>query len=542
MSDHDRRSREQDHEHRYQDDFDPALDELWPPPPAISPGKRSLTQSLYPVQRSAAHAASEDPDEVRRAASAGVAGSGGPLPYLEAIQRSFGRHDISGIRAHTGSEAAAANEAMGSRAYATGDRVAFAGSPDLHTAAHEAAHVIQQRAGVHLAGGVGKAGDEYERHADAVADAVVRGEVAERLLDRLASGRGGPTAVQHQGRRQGSLPDRQDTVTFTRTETYESFLAEVRQWLRTRVRSRSTNDATGNRVRRERVLVPENALRGIYSASTPGEPITLEITRHSNGFSYRSVTFVIPGNETFVITVDLSEQDDDTPTPDEDQGGGTPAPPEGRDSDGGGPAPVEVPEGVNLPRSRRREEIGGVIVDNAPGAALEVVGFISAGVLGTLASTVAAALTVITIGRELAELADNGGAVADGAKGYSMAYQAHRIAATVFRSGANDVLVAHLRYRQYLSTSDNAAYRRLDQAILGGMPTLNRQFGRAMRQYREGNREGGDGRSFANVQELSDYLVANAGGPFAVRVYRDGYHEAYKSSGSYIRGTPRLRG
>jgi hypothetical protein len=77
---------------------------------------------------------------------------------------------------------------MGAQAYATGDQVAFAESPSLHTAAHEAAHVVQQRAGVHLKGGVGETGDPYEAHADQVADAVVRGESAAGLLDQHAGG------------------------------------------------------------------------------------------------------------------------------------------------------------------------------------------------------------------------------------------------------------------------------------------------------------------------------------------------------------------
>ena len=73
--------------------------------------------------------------------------------------------------AHVGGAATAANDAMGAEAYATGNHVAFRAAPDLHTAAHEAAHVVQQRAGVALKGGVGEAGDPYEQHADAVADA-----------------------------------------------------------------------------------------------------------------------------------------------------------------------------------------------------------------------------------------------------------------------------------------------------------------------------------------------------------------------------------
>lgn len=67
-----------------------------------------------------------------------------------------------------------------------GEHVAFAGTPSLHTSAHEAAHVVQQRAGVHLKSGVGAAGDRYEQHADRVADAVVQGRSSEALLDEVA--------------------------------------------------------------------------------------------------------------------------------------------------------------------------------------------------------------------------------------------------------------------------------------------------------------------------------------------------------------------
>ena len=127
-------------------------------------------------------------DAVHETAAAGVAGSGGALPFQDKIQQSFGSHDISGVQAHTGPDAVAANKAMGSQAFATGTDVAFGGSPDLHTAAHEAAHVVQQSAGVQLKGGVGQAGDPFERHADAVADTVVRGGSAEALLTQGAGG------------------------------------------------------------------------------------------------------------------------------------------------------------------------------------------------------------------------------------------------------------------------------------------------------------------------------------------------------------------
>lgn len=99
---------------------------------------------------------------------------------------------MTGLKSQTGGAAAQASAALGAQAYAMGDRVAFAQSPDLHTAAHEAAHVVQQEQGVQLKGGVGEAGDVYEQHADAVADAVVRGESAEALLDQHPGAGGGP--------------------------------------------------------------------------------------------------------------------------------------------------------------------------------------------------------------------------------------------------------------------------------------------------------------------------------------------------------------
>jgi Domain of unknown function (DUF4157) len=83
--------------------------------------------------------------DVHRLAEQGLSGAASPLPYLDQIQRSFGSHDVSGIKAHTGGPAARAAEGMGARAYAAGDHVAFDEAPDLHTAAHEAAHVVHSR-------------------------------------------------------------------------------------------------------------------------------------------------------------------------------------------------------------------------------------------------------------------------------------------------------------------------------------------------------------------------------------------------------------
>lgn len=189
-----------------------------------APGKRTLTAGL-PVQRKAVPAAppvastaplvvaDDDPfgmhllptvqrkeygaagGDLHAAATQGVAGPAHALPHLETIQRLFGPdHDVSGIRAHTDGAARQASAELGAVGYATGNDVAFAGAPDLHLAAHEAAHVVQQRAGVQLAGGFGAADDVHELHADRVADAVVAGQSAAPLLADLPGA--GPASTQ----------------------------------------------------------------------------------------------------------------------------------------------------------------------------------------------------------------------------------------------------------------------------------------------------------------------------------------------------------
>ena len=154
-----------------------------------SPGQRSGLDRVLVQLRRAVSAAAGSHDRaaaVHAAAARGVSGGGGTLPHLEQIQRSFGAHDVGDVKARVGGPAREASEALGARAYATGSNVAFREAPDLHTAAHEAAHVVQQRAGVSLKSGVGEAGDRYEQHADAVADEVVAGRSAERILGRFA--------------------------------------------------------------------------------------------------------------------------------------------------------------------------------------------------------------------------------------------------------------------------------------------------------------------------------------------------------------------
>jgi hypothetical protein len=134
-------------------------------------------------------------EQVKQSARQGLHGSGTSLPYLERIQQAFGpAHDLSDVQAHIGGPAAEASRSMNARAYATGNAVAFRDRPDLKLAAHEAAHVVQQRAGVSLSQGVGQQGDPYERMADAVAERVASGGSAAGLLPQ--AGESASSAVQ----------------------------------------------------------------------------------------------------------------------------------------------------------------------------------------------------------------------------------------------------------------------------------------------------------------------------------------------------------
>ena len=158
-------------------------------------GKRTLTgelealEPLEPVQMEG-----ESPRAVAEVHSAAARGTASPttaMPHGERIQALFGpRHDLSQVQAHVGGTTAGE---MGATAYATGNHVVFDRAPDLHTAAHEAAHVVQQAYGVHLAGGVGAVGDACEQHADAVADRVVAGQSAADLLGPGAGAQGQET-------------------------------------------------------------------------------------------------------------------------------------------------------------------------------------------------------------------------------------------------------------------------------------------------------------------------------------------------------------
>jgi hypothetical protein len=144
-------------------------------PKAASPGKQPQAER------------GDGASSVHKAAVFGTSGQGAALPFHDQIQKAFGRHDVSHVKAYTDPGAIEGNREMGAEAFTAGSHIAFGRAPDLHLVAEEAAHVVQQRAGVKLPGGVGSPDDPHERQALAVADAVVAGKSAEPILDMLAT-------------------------------------------------------------------------------------------------------------------------------------------------------------------------------------------------------------------------------------------------------------------------------------------------------------------------------------------------------------------
>lgn len=165
-----------------------------------SPGKQTLAEQApvqlleaEPVQLRAEPAAEAGGDregaapaeDTRTLAGRGTATAATSLPYFDVIQAAFGHHDLSGLVAHAGGDAAETAGAMGAKGYTAGRHVVLGPGSDLFTVAHEAAHFIEQQHGlVHLPGGVGEAGDPHEQRANAVAAKVVAGESVEGLLDQ----------------------------------------------------------------------------------------------------------------------------------------------------------------------------------------------------------------------------------------------------------------------------------------------------------------------------------------------------------------------
>ncbi|MCC6621225.1 MAG: DUF4157 domain-containing protein [Deltaproteobacteria bacterium] len=129
----------------------------------------------------------------RAQATAGVTGgSGQGIPFRARMEQSFGT-DFGAVRAHFGTPARAACEALGAEAYTLGSDVAFrSAAPPESLVAHELTHVVQQRGG---AGGVATKGRDVgsaEAEAESVAAAVASGRPA---TSALGGGAGAPGAA-----------------------------------------------------------------------------------------------------------------------------------------------------------------------------------------------------------------------------------------------------------------------------------------------------------------------------------------------------------
>lgn len=152
------------------------------------------TQAVMRLQRSAGNAAvgtllDEEEHPVRSPVLDVVGRGGGQAldgPTRSGMESAFG-HDFSGVRLHTGSEAAASARSVQAKAYTVGDDIVFGSglSPTSgegrHTLAHELTHVVQQRSGpvdgAPAAGGISISdpSDRFERAAEATAAEVMAG-------------------------------------------------------------------------------------------------------------------------------------------------------------------------------------------------------------------------------------------------------------------------------------------------------------------------------------------------------------------------------
>jgi len=151
-----------------------------------SPGKRTLVEQANPqgapVQRhpASAPAAREAIADPGTAADTAFAGAAREVPHRAQMEQAFGR-SFGGVKAFTGPQAAAASDALGADAFASGNHVAFRdASPDPELVAHELTHVVQQsgRTPEVAPRGVSSPGDASETEADRVAERVATGRSA----------------------------------------------------------------------------------------------------------------------------------------------------------------------------------------------------------------------------------------------------------------------------------------------------------------------------------------------------------------------------
>jgi hypothetical protein len=210
------------------------------------------------------------------AAAHGVAAADDPLPHKDAIQRAFGRHDVGSIRTQTGGEAAEAANALGATAYAAGEQIAFAKTPDLHTAAHEAAHVVQQRRGL-APGGLGAKDGSSEAAADRIADRVVAGVSAEDLLDGGERETGETTAAPIQAKtddKPGKTQEHWDYVREYLPKILDAIELRLGRMPQPHARLKWATDggkAIFKRIKTRAEIKPEHAMKSLWELVAPAD-------------------------------------------------------------------------------------------------------------------------------------------------------------------------------------------------------------------------------------------------------------------------------
>ncbi len=174
--------------------------------------KEKEKEPIKPVNRKAEGTPSLTGAAGADAARSGFSGPSTEIPYRPEMEQAFGQ-SFADVRAFFGPEAQAAATAIGARAYAVGNHIAFAeASPSKELVAHELAHVVQQRVGsapakVQSKKAISSSSDAHEKEADGAADAVARGgkvgPVGEKTsaevsridaFDIMGIGIGGPAA------------------------------------------------------------------------------------------------------------------------------------------------------------------------------------------------------------------------------------------------------------------------------------------------------------------------------------------------------------
>lgn len=193
------------------------------PSPSAAAGKRTMVQRRYSGAVQKKDQGSEaGPVTTNDVAATGFSGTPTSLPYLAELERGFGA-DLGAVQCYSGPDAAAANEAMGSEAYAVGHQIAFKNdSPDKSLVAHEVAHTIQQTASPAVQTKSAAVHNDFEAEADAAAATIASGGQAEVTMrtsdtpvqrwggsDHLMLGNaGGKKALERiRGKNHGKLPD-----------------------------------------------------------------------------------------------------------------------------------------------------------------------------------------------------------------------------------------------------------------------------------------------------------------------------------------------